>query len=605
MKQIILGGAILIVLITLSYTKASTVVYTPPEAPLPHPDTTETAAASVAESADVSELKAILTSLTALVGHLIDQQAHQSLTYTTNTRSSRDAGDSDFTVKQADRIYDTVGDTADDLEERIAALTTSFNAFTATTTSSQWMTAGADISFVGGKVGVGTTTPISALSVAGDVALTGALRTSNPFVIFNSTGATTTYIAQDIDTVTDKIFIGLLAGSGATNANQSILIGMGAGLDATDAQASLFIGETAGFGATKAHNSQFIGLGAGIDAIDASISSFIGNYAGENAANASSSVFIGYQAGSNATNAARSIFIGRNTGIGDTVNNTGSIASSSIVIGNYAGTGGFSNSIALGQGVRNSAAMQLNVGNVLYATGMYTGTSQSATPMVNGKVGLGTSTPSAQLTTTGTVRFSAMGAGTLQTDALGNVTVSSDERLKHTEGAFTRGIADLIKIDPITYTWKPETGYDTATLYTGFSAQNVQSAIPEAVATDTKGYLTLSDRPILAAVVNAVKELYADMQEYFNRTEELERKNAALEDRVRALEQELEVEYEEPKESEDTTSPETDDTGSDDESEELPDAVEPPAPAESAEEPAPQPDETEDSMPLVEETPAS
>ena len=48
---------------------------------------------------------------------------------------------------------------------------------------------------------------------------------------------------------------------------------------------------------------------------------------------------------------------------------------------------------------------------------------------------------------------------------------------------------------------------DTTTPYFGFSAQNMQTAIPEAVATDTRGYLTLSDRPILAALVNAFKDL--------------------------------------------------------------------------------------------------
>ena len=46
-------------------------------------------------------------------------------------------------------------------------------------------------------------------------------------------------------------------------------------------------------------------------------------------------------------------------------------------------------------------------------------------------------------------------------------------------------------------------------LYFGFFAQNVQSAIPEALGSDKKGFLTLSDRPILAASVNAIKELNA------------------------------------------------------------------------------------------------
>ena len=47
------------------------------------------------------------------------------------------------------------------------------------------------------------------------------------------------------------------------------------------------------------------------------------------------------------------------------------------------------------------------------------------------------------------------------------------------------------------------------TEYSGFSAQNVQQFIPQAVATDSRGYLTLDERPIIAALVNAVKEIGA------------------------------------------------------------------------------------------------
>lgn len=126
----------------------------------------------------------------------------------------------------------------------------------------------------------------------------------------------------------------------------------------------------------------------------------------------------------------------------------------------------------------------------------------------SGNVGIGT-TPSAQLHTTGTVRFAALtGVGAnLIVDSNGNVTVSSDERLKNIQGNFNRGLADLQNINPILFKWKPETGYDASSTYAGFSAQNIQANIPEAVATDAKGFLTLADRPILATLVNAVKEI--------------------------------------------------------------------------------------------------
>lgn len=171
----------------------------------------------------------------------------------------------------------------------------------------------------------------------------------------------------------------------------------------------------------------------------------------------------------------------------------------------------------------------------------------AATSSVLGFVGIGTTTPSAQLTTTDTVRFVALGSvgGSLITDVLGNVTVSSDENLKDIAGDFARGLDAVLAITPIQYHWKEETGYDTATLYTGFSAQDVQGAIPEAVATDSRGYLTLADRPILATVVNAIKELWEKLIGQERRIDELE-------NRIRTLESQQGIQYQpqEPEEPE-------------------------------------------------------
>ena len=134
-----------------------------------------------------------------------------------------------------------------------------------------------------------------------------------------------------------------------------------------------------------------------------------------------------------------------------------------------------------------------------------------------GNVGIGTTTPSAQLHVAGTVRFSNFGAGTLQTDASGNLTVSSDERLKDISRIFNRSITDILKINPITYHWNSVSGLDMNGEYSGFSAQNIQLAIPEAVSTSTNGYLALQDRPILAAVINAIKDIAQIAGEFKNK----------------------------------------------------------------------------------------
>ena len=123
-----------------------------------------------------------------------------------------------------------------------------------------------------------------------------------------------------------------------------------------------------------------------------------------------------------------------------------------------------------------------------------------------GYLGIGTSSPTRTLHSAGTVRFSAYGAGTLTTDASGNISVSSDERLKDIQGSFDRGLAEILKLDPILYKWNLKSEMETNSVYAGLSAQNVQSAIPEAVGVSSDGYLTLSDRPILAAAINAIKE---------------------------------------------------------------------------------------------------
>ncbi len=42
-------------------------------------------------------------------------------------------------------------------------------------------------------------------------------------------------------------------------------------------------------------------------------------------------------------------------------------------------------------------------------------------------------------------------------DANGNISSSSDERLKNITGDFARGLDALQDIQPISYTWKPST----------------------------------------------------------------------------------------------------------------------------------------------------
>ena len=93
-------------------------------------------------------------------------------------------------------------------------------------------------------------------------------------------------------------------------------------------------------------------------------------------------------------------------------------------------------------------------------------------------------------------------------------TVTSDERLKTIHGNYTKGLEDILKLQPITYNYvnSGKRIFDEKVLqkeFSGFSAQEVQKFFPEAVGVDDDGFLNFNMHPILVAFVNAFKELDA------------------------------------------------------------------------------------------------
>jgi hypothetical protein len=151
-----------------------------------------------------------------------------------------------------------------------------------------------------------------------------------------------------------------------------------------------------------------------------------------------------------------------------------------------------------------------------------------------GNVGIGTSNPSENLHVvgntliSGAVQLSNYGAGAVQSDANGNSSVSSDERLKNIVADFEKGLETILALKPINYRWNALSGLEQEGPYTGFSAQNVQSVLPEEVGQDKKGYLTLSDRPIISALVNSIKTLNT-------KNEGLENENMALKETLKEV----------------------------------------------------------------------
>lgn len=118
----------------------------------------------------------------------------------------------------------------------------------------------------------------------------------------------------------------------------------------------------------------------------------------------------------------------------------------------------------------------------------------------------------------GTAGISSSGiicSGTF-TSVLGIVTACtavSDARLKMGIRPYRAGLNQILKLHPALYEMNSDgqriTGLPATMELAGFIGQDVQKTIPKAVGSETHDgvdYLTVEDRPILAALVNAVKE---------------------------------------------------------------------------------------------------
>lgn len=159
--------------------------------------------------------------------------------------------------------------------------------------------------------------------------------------------------------------------------------------------------------------------------------------------------------------------------------------------------------------------------------------------IVGGKVGIGNTNPQEALDVTGTIRSLALaGNGAnieLYTDNLGNITTDpfSDERLKANIVTIDNALDMVLGLRGVRYEWKDTERFGTQK-EVGFIAQEVQEIVPEVVR-DTGEYFTLNIKNIVAVVVEAVKELNTKVEEYFTRTERLEREVADLHREIDAL----------------------------------------------------------------------
>jgi hypothetical protein len=87
--------------------------------------------------------------------------------------------------------------------------------------------------------------------------------------------------------------------------------------------------------------------------------------------------------------------------------------------------------------------------------------------------------------------------------------------LKTVAGTYDAGLNAILKLTPIRYRYKEQNaiGIKDGEEHVGFVAQDVQKVIPEAVTTNRQGYLLVNNDPILWTMLNAIKQLQAEIED--------------------------------------------------------------------------------------------
>jgi hypothetical protein len=162
-----------------------------------------------------------------------------------------------------------------------------------------------------GKVGIGTASPTSKLTVAGDIESSTGFKIGGSTVV-NMSG-------------TYNVFVGPQAGQLNTTGSSNAFFGTGAGLSNTTGDTNSFFGAHSGAGNTTGNNNSFFGQGAGGWNTTGNFNSFFGDGAGsgqmEAGVTGSSNSFFGTLAGHGISAGMNNAFFGNGSG---QANSTGS-----------------------------------------------------------------------------------------------------------------------------------------------------------------------------------------------------------------------------------------------------------------------------------------
>ena len=216
----------------------------------------------------------------------------------------------------------------------------------------------------------------------------------------------------------------------------------------------------------------------------------------------------------------------------------------------YSGNASFSskNNLFVGSdaSVANGGSHSLS-----FLTGGYDITTQTRM-FINstGNVGIGTTSPvyalDVRATGTGTIaRFLSDNNTGCALAGDGTLSCSSDRNFKKNINGINYGLADIMKLNPVSFNWNSQS--DSAVRSLGFIAQDVQGVLPNLITTDENGFLSLNTIGMIPVLTKAVQEQQAQITELQAKSSKLQVQSldtsglVALGDRVASLEARLVV----------------------------------------------------------------
>ena len=180
--------------------------------------------------------------------------------------------------------------------------------------------------------------------------------------------------------------------------------------------------------------------------------------------------------------------------------NSGNSTSNTYLIGQNVASSSTTNHMAIGFNLNTTTTNSIQLGSGAVAMTILDSSASN-------NVGIGTTTPGQTLDVAGTVRQSGAVSCALQSNASGDIQCVSDERLKDVQGFYGGGLAEIAQIKTIKFNYK-----DEDFTHVGFSAQNVNSVLPEGTPLQANGFYGLDSNAIIALSVNAVNELNAKVE---------------------------------------------------------------------------------------------